>query len=759
MDTNVLLHTALLWALARPPALPEFGFVPEPPRISAGDQPGRQYRIDIPAGLLGDAVDRLASITGLHVRFADTGLRRLPSPRVAGTFTAAQALDALLAGTGVAFTFTAPDAVTLDIRTSETVSVTGSAGLLSSPKFTDPVRDTPHTVSVIPSIVIEQQAASSLRDALRNTPGITLTAGEGGTAPGDNFLIRGFSARNDVYIDGARDPEVVSRDTFNTEAVEVAKGPSSVTTGRGSTGGSINLVTKTANLQDSASARLTAGNAGYKRSTIDVNRKVSDTVAVRFNGMWQDAGVPGRDEVTQKGWGVAPSIGFGLGTETSLTLNYNHLHQNNLPDYGLPGTLPDLAVAAGKTIDDIDFSNFYGLVSRDHENITSDVATATVEHRFGRAFSLRNLTRYGKNNLDRVVTPPRAASLANGGLDPGFNPALPQIRRTDTKYQYRDDTTITNQTDATVGFQTAGIGHSAVAGIEVARDRQPSYAMTDAFTNGRPPVTDLFHPEPGQSYTATLVRTGASSAAKALSAALYAFDTVKLNDRVQVDLGARWDRIDVDYSSVATTGVESTFGRTDKALSGRAGVVVKPVPRGSLYAAFSTSFNPSYDGSFGLTLSATGVNNAALPPERSRNIEAGAKWDLRSTLFATAAVFQIEKTNAKTTDASGVTVLAGDQQVKGVELGLSGNLTSRWGIFSGISLMDGRIVESGVVAEIDRRLSYVPETSFNVWSTYRLPGALTLGGGTQYTGGYFFTNSNALATANAAAIQRLTKYW
>src|SRR5262245_53676485 len=322
MDTNVLLHTALLWALARPPALPEFGFVPEPPRISAGDQPGRQYRIDIPAGLLGDAVDRLASITGLHVRFADTGLRRLPSPRVAGTFTAAQALDALLAGTGVAFTFTAPDAVTLDIRTSETVSVTGSAGLLSSPKFTDPVRDTPHTVSVIPSIVIEQQAASSLRDALRNTPGITLTAGEGGAAPGDNLLIRGFSARNDVYIDGARDPGVVSRDTFNTEAIEVAKGPSSVTAGRGSTGGSVNLVTKSAMLQNAADFRFSAGNASQRRATFDVNRRLGGSVAFRVNGMLQDSGVPGRDEVTQKAWGFAPSLSVGLGKPTSATISY-----------------------------------------------------------------------------------------------------------------------------------------------------------------------------------------------------------------------------------------------------------------------------------------------------------------------------------------------------------------------------------------------------------------------------------------------------
>ncbi len=114
--------------------------------------------------------------------------------------------------------------------------------------------------------------------------------------------------------------------------------------------------------------------------------------------MWQDAGVPRRDEVTQKGWGFAPSVGFGLGTPTSLTLGYQHLQQNNIPDYGLPGTLPDLAVATGRTVDDLDFSSFYGLLSRDHEKTKSDVATGTIDHRFNRTLSLRNLTRYGRND-------------------------------------------------------------------------------------------------------------------------------------------------------------------------------------------------------------------------------------------------------------------------------------------------------------------------------------------------------------------------
>ena len=143
---------------------------------------------------------------------------------MSGILAPREALEHLLVGTGVSVAFTAPQAATLDIpKVSELVTVAAEAPTLSSPKYTQPIRDTPQTVVVIPQAVLLAQGATSLRDALRNTPGITLTAGEGGTAPGDNLLIRGFSARNDVYIDGARDPGVVSRDTFNTDRVEVAR--------------------------------------------------------------------------------------------------------------------------------------------------------------------------------------------------------------------------------------------------------------------------------------------------------------------------------------------------------------------------------------------------------------------------------------------------------------------------------------------------------------------------------------------------------
>lgn len=738
-------------------------------------QDSRVLQFSLPAGSLEGVLAEFRRVTGLKVVLTEPGIGTLQSPGASGSLTPERAMDALLSGTGVRATFTS-EGVRLDIRGLPGSVVVTDELKISSPKYTQPLRDTPQTVVIIPQQVFQEQNAASLRDVLRNTPGITMSIGEGGsggTSSGDNLLIRGFSARNDIYIDGARDPGLVSRDAFDLESVEVAKGPSSVTGGRGTTGGSINLVTKTPERNNGLTMRFTGGNGDYKRSTVDFNRRLTDSIAFRVNGMWQNTGYPGRDVAKYRSEGWAPSLTLGLGRPTSLTLSYSHLQENNIPDWGIPTLLPDTAIAQGITVNDLKFSNFYGIASRDFEKTKSDHGTAILTHKFTDEFVLRNLTRYGRNYRDAVLTPPRpATTLAGQGPgDPGYDPSIPQIRRTDTKYQNRDDRFFTNQTDLSVDFQTGVLKHDAEFGLEVSRDHQPTYAVTDLFTYGRPPVDDLFNPTPYVAYTPALARTGATSDAHATTAALYAFDSVKLNSHWSVELGGRWDRVAVDYTTVAaTTGAFGAFGRTDRAFSGRTGIVYKPAAQGSIYAAYSTLFTPSFDGTLGLTLAATGVNSQALAPEKTRNIEVGTKWELPRHLALTLALFDVEKTNAKTTDLSGATVLLGDQDVKGGEIGISGNLTSRWGMFGGLALMNGKVKNSGIPTEIGQELTYVPHASFNLWTTYRVSQKLTVGGGANYTSGQYFNQTGGFLfvsgskadpryVQNAAAIQALSKYW
>ena len=402
------------------------------------------------------------------------------------------------------------------------------------PQFTEPLVDTPQTVNVVPEAVIEQRAATTLRNVLRNVPGISMQAGEGGVPAGDQLTIRGFSARTDLFVDGVRDFGGYARDPFNLEQVEVVKGPASTYSGRGSTGGYINLVSKTPRLNAFSQADLSVGTDAYKRLTADLNRPLGDgkNTALRLNLMAHDAEVPGRDEVEVSRWGVAPSVAFGLGGATGLTLSYFHMSQDNLPDYGLPwvpATNVPLAAFADRP-PPVDFENFYGLTARDYEDIGTDIASAEFEHDFSDALSVRNLLRYGRTDRDSIITVPRFLN---------------------------NNSTLVRRNDKT--------------GVDS-------------------PATDLFNPNPGAPYLDNIQPNGTKTNAD--GAAVYVVDTVKLSEQWQASGGLRWDHYEVDYQAPDGT----RFSRTDSELSWQAALIYKPRPEGSVYAGYGSSFNPSAEG-------------------------------------------------------------------------------------------------------------------------------------------------------------------
>src|SRR6185312_6728937 len=223
----------------------------------------------------------------------------------------------------------------------------------------DSLQDMPQAVAVIDSVTMKQQATTTLGDALRNVPGITIAIGEGGTLAGDQFKIRGFDAKDDIYMDGLRDFGAYTRDSFNYEEVQVLKGPSGALFGRGNTGGVINIVSKTPFLEDHYSAEVYGGNGSYFRGLADFNKVIDDTTAVRLSVMGNATGVVDRDVVKSRRWGIAPSIGFGLGTDTQLTVDYLHQHYDNIPDYGLPVSVdPVTRVAVPVSENGIPRSNF-----------------------------------------------------------------------------------------------------------------------------------------------------------------------------------------------------------------------------------------------------------------------------------------------------------------------------------------------------------------------------------------------------------------
>ncbi len=612
---------------------------------------------------------------------------------------------------------------------------------VSSSKYTEPLLDIPQTITVVPQAVIKAQSATTLRETLRNVPGISMQAGEGGVPAGDQMSIRGFSARTDMFVDGVRDFGGYTRDSFNLEQVEVSKGPASSYAGRGSTGGSINQVSKAPSLDRFMSGSVGFGSAFYKRSTVDFNQPLPEIpipgTALRINGLFHDADTAGRNEVTNKRWGIAPSLALGLETALRVNLSYFYLGQDNVPDYGIPWVPPANATGSLTGLGDqpapVSWHNFYGLLDRDYEKTQTHLWTAKVEYDATDELTLRNQFRYGRASRDSIVTAPRFANAKNQSIN--------------RQVQARDmlDTVIDDQIDATLHFDTGRLEHALVTGLEYIYERSANRPRTGSGE----PFADLYNPEPGQSYMDVISISPRENVAVSNSVALSVFDTVKLNEQWEVNGGLRWDYFTTDFQSA--TGPEGEpLSRIDRKFSWRGGLVYKPLPNGSVYFGYGTSFNPTAEG---LTLASTASsqNNLSLDPETTQTYEIGTKWDLfKDRLGVNAALFHTKKNNARTTDpgtslastADDVVVVEGDQRVNGIELGMTGNITERWKIFSGYTVLASRILSSKTQSEVGHQLSNTPQQSFSVWSTYQLPFDCEAGLGMQYVDARFNSNAN-----------------
>jgi catecholate siderophore receptor len=602
---------------------------------------------------------------------------------------------------------------------------------------------------------IEQQNATTLRDVLNNVPGITIAAGEGGAPAGDNLTIRGFSARNDIYVDGARDLGAQSRDSFNLEQVEVVKGPSSAFTGRGSTGGTINLVNKLPNLRRTFAGTVTAGNANTKRATADINIPVTDTIAFRLNAMGHDSDYPGRDVVQNRRWGFAPSIGFGLGTRTRYGFEYFHLEQNNTSDYGIPW-VPAANTALANFRDrpaPVPRSTFYGFADRDHEKLSSDLFTARFERDFSDNLHLRNQFRYGSSSRDSIATPPRFT-----------NNATTSINRELRSWIVEDDI-FDNQADLTYRFKTGLIEHGAVFGGLLSREKSHR-----VFRTGPIALTTLLNPNPYDVYTGTIVINPLEGDVRADTAAAYFYDTIKLGAKWQFVGGLRFDRFAAEGFTVNTTPVPNVLlplNRVDRMLSGRAAVVFKPVEAGSLYASYATASSPSLES---LLYTPADVRT---DPEKTKTFEVGSKWDFfQGRFLLSGAVFEVHKDNARTPSlvAGEAPTLDGDQRVRGLEFSATGNITPNWQIVSGYTFLDSEIVRSNTAptvvngvpfSEVGKELINTPRNSFNLWTTYQWK-KLFVGGGPRYIGKRYGNNINtrivdAYWTVDVLVSYKLTK--
>jgi catecholate siderophore receptor len=608
----------------------------------------------------------------------------------------------------------------VDVQDQRSRYIPTDLGLSRLPQ---PVRDIPQSITVIPQELMQEQAVTSFRDALRNVTGISLAAGEGGGPQGDNLTLRGFSARNDYFLDGIRDQGSYTRDVFNIEAIEVLKGPSAVLFGRGSTGGAINQISKIPRLEPLYSATLSVGTGQLLRGTADIDQPLSKTSALRVNLLAHDQEFVDRNEAHAQRFGFAPSIAFGLGTPTQLTLSSLVQTEDNIPDYGIPYLFGEPAP--------VDRENFYGLAEEDFEKVLLNTFTARLDHRFNEQLSLRNTLRYSRTDRQAEVTTLNIL----GTPTPDTPPSSIQVNRGTRPGRDTEESILSDQVDLTVRFHTLAFKHTLSTGLEVARE---TFEATRFMRQNVPPA-DLLNPNVRPDTSRETETISARTSTETTSFAVYAVDQIRLLPKLDLLGGLRFDLFAADFDSYLNN---MSFERTDTKVSWRAGLVFRPTSTQSYYFSSGTSFNPSAEA---LALAA---NNADTPPEENISFEVGAKIGLfNDTLSLQGAVFRLDKTNARTTDPeTQLLVLEGKQRVQGFEVGLIGRPLPRWNVFTGFTYLDSKILESqdvqnGVPVQ-GKELQNIPRYSATLWTTYDIGEKWQVGTGVLYLSERFANTSN-----------------
>ena len=615
---------------------------------------------------------------------------------------------------------------------------------LQSPKFTEPVLNTPRTVTVLTKEVLEDKNATSVREVARSTAGVTLGSGEGGNAFGDRFFIRGFDARNDVFVDGVRDPGVSIRENFFTEQIEILRGPASSFAGRGTTGGALNIVTKQASDVDFSRFEGQGGVTSdqTKRLTLDVNKAISPILAVRVDGLYQDAGVAGRNFTTDDRNGVAGAVKFQPITPLILTANYSHTYLSGIPDFGVPfNPMTNRPATEGLVPRD----SFYGFVNRDFTKTMQNIGTLNAEYKVNNSVTLNTKFRQEFGTLNYVGTIPEnptngpTAALNNPGLPPTTVTLNPQSR-------FETVNVLANQTDATVKYDTGPIRNTTVLGTEVSRERVSvdsynglaSENFANTFNGAGSTTSSIFGPNnllPFNNFNPTL--TGNPQITTVETAAGYVIHTSNYNDFIIANAGVRYD--DYTVTSRNNTGfITAHSGIPNFNL----GLVFKPTPASSIYAAYATGAQPvgaeldALSGTYG-AISPTATVNQVFGPELSSSTEVGAKYEaFDRRLLTSLAFFQTNVTNAReSTTVNNVknTIVAGAAyNVKGIDLEAEGKITDRLSLLGGLVLIDPRVTNSAVASNIGLKVANVAPRSFNVLTKYKLTDTLEIGGQAVY---------------------------
>ena len=632
-------------------------------------------------------------------------------------------------------------------------------------KISESIANTPRTITVLTKEVLEDKGATTLREIGRSTAGVTLGTGEGGNAFGDRFFIRGFDARNDIFVDGIRDPGVSVRENFFTEQVEILRGPGSTFAGRGTAGGAINIVTKQANLDRDFRIIEMQGSPSdsSKRVTVDINQAISPILAVRAAGLYQSGGVAGRQYVTDNRWGGHGSVVFKPTENLTLTATFTHTDLSGLPDFGVPyNKIANRPFTEGV----IPRYTYYGFINRDFSVARQDIGTVTGEYKFNENISLSTKFRREGALLSYVGT------LAEGTTFPGL------IVSSNPQSRYQTLGVFANQTEAVVKFDTGPVRHTSVVGMEfgheqVMRDTYSGLASeatgAGTFTGAGSIKQWLPFPNNTLAFPNRPVLTGAPTNITVDSKSGYLIHTANYQDYIILNGGVRIDDYRISsnaptnyvanlFQGALTTAAQTNASNHSTTFNYNFGAVWKPIPIVSVYGAYATSSNPVGAELDGSSASYGGLNYAAqiFSPEKNVGIEAGVKFDLFDRkLLASAAVFQTTKSNAR--EVIGTQTLANAAyRVQGLDLEVAGKITDKWSVIGGLVFMNSVVTQSAAPSNIGLPLANIAHTSFSLLSKYQVLPWLELGGQAVYNSRRY--GGSLLAANGGAAINPGTFY-
>jgi catecholate siderophore receptor len=600
-------------------------------------------------------------------------------------------------------------------------------------------KDIPQSLTIVPIQLMKDRNANTLKEALRNVAGLTFNAGEGGRI-GDNITLRGYSAVGDLYLDGLRDMAQYNRETFNLDRVEVLRGSASMLYGRGSTGGLINQVSKMPINKDRTELNVTGGSFSYRRATLDVNRKLSDKLLFRLNTMVTDTDSY-RNDVFQKRWGIAPTLTYNLGGKNEVSASYYFLQEHNLPDYGVP-------YYHGSPLN-VPINRYFGMANVNYERNRTGIGTLSYTHRFNENSVLKSVVRYANYARDLDAVAPRLI-----GVPPSLLSNTPINRQRQARGGLEH--VLTGQSEYNGKFATGYLKHEVMAGVAYNWERSERWTNSNGFVNPRGTFANPdSSPVLPVGFFDRFNRT-AFNYYNGRTISAYSQDTVRIAPHLKLLMGTRFDHMHANYERPQPNG---PLERNDNMWSSRGGLMYQPNDISTYYVCYGTSYNPSAE------LYQLDDRTSNTPPEKSQNLEGGAKWDLlHGNLSLRTAVFRTQKFHERNTDLSRPTVslLTGQRHTDGVEFEAAGRLTKNWELFSSMALMRSNVDKASAqqANSQDKRPVNTPNYTYGLWTTYKFKfhGKWKVGVGLEGVGKRFANADNSNAVPGYQRLDAMVEY-